>query len=52
MWLSHDMPVGPGKNYGVLLDDPRCFVVDEVEFSVADYLSGKSGLIFTRMDDL
>ena len=49
--ITDDMPTGPGQN-DTVLDDPRVFVVDEVEFSVADYLAGGSGLTFTRMNDL
>jgi len=46
---ADDIPVGPGQVSGSILDDPRCFVLDEVDFDAAEWLAGGSGLKFNKM---
>ncbi len=43
-----DMPLGPGDISGNDMDDPRAFYMDEVEFDVAGWLKGETGLRFRR----
>ncbi len=42
-----DMPVGPVGTTGFTIDDPHVQVMDEVEWSVEDWLNGGSGLKLT-----
>lgn len=43
-----DLPRGPEPLTGLVLDDPRHVYIEEVEFSVDDWLAGRSSLTFRR----
>ena len=43
-----DMPIGPGSTTGYLSDDPHIQFIEEVEFDVAEWLKGNSGVRVRR----
>lgn len=43
-----NMPLGPGQISGYETDDPRVVYMFEIEFSVPDWLAGRSGLAWIR----
>ena len=45
------MPLGPDSISGYENDDPRVFFMEEVTFSLTEWLEGKSGLAWTRAED-